>query len=88
VQAAGLDPSEVSAITGSLDEMLATKNMHIKDLQYAVVRMTKAYNDGLRTYGSKMSQMGIPEDEFDKMGFIKASTNTSMVPAGLIVSNK
>ena len=87
VRAAQLDPSELSAITSSLDEMLSTKNMHIKDLQYAVVRVTKAYNDGLRTYGTKMKEFGIPEEEFDRMGFAKAPTKTSTVPAGLIVSN-
>ena len=88
VQASGLDGGELSAITSSLDELLGTKNGHIKDLQYAVVRMTKAYNDALRTYGKKMGEMGIPEEEFDRMGFSKAPTNTSMVPAGLIVSNR
>jgi hypothetical protein len=88
VQAANMDPSELSAITSSLDEMLSTKNAHIKDLQYSVVRMTKAYNDALRTYGTKMKEMGIPEMEFERMGFAKAPTNTSTVPAGLIVSSK
>ena len=88
VQAAQLDPSELSAITSNLAELLQTKNSTIKDLQYAVLRMTKAYNDGLRTYGKKLEEIGIPIEEFDSMGFRAAPTNTSLVPAGLIVSNK
>ena len=87
VQAVQLDPSELASITASLDEMLATKNSTIKDLQYSVMRMTKAYNDALRTYGKKLSEIGIPEEEFQSMGFAFAPTTTSMVPAGLIISN-
>ncbi|GMI10659.1 hypothetical protein TrLO_g9003 [Triparma laevis f. longispina] len=87
VMAAQVDPGEVGAITSSIDEMLSTKNQHIKDLQYAVLRMTKAYNDGLRTYGTKLKECGIPEEEFEKMGFEYAPTATSIVPAGLLVKN-
>ncbi|GMI41971.1 hypothetical protein TrCOL_g13764 [Triparma columacea] len=87
VHASGIDPSEVGGITSSLSDMLQSKNQHIQDLQYAVVRMTKAYNDGLRTYREKLKECGIPGEEFDMMGFAMAPTNTSSVPAGLIVSN-
>ena len=88
VNASGIDPGEVGAITSSLEDMLNTKNAHIKDLQYAVIRMTKAYNDGLRTYKQKLKGCGIPEEEFDGMGFAEAPTNTSSAPAGLIVKSK
>ncbi len=89
VQAAQVDPGELNAINSSLDEMLTDKNQHIKDLEYAVMRTTKAYNDALRTYQRKLEEVGIPEDEFNTMGFAAAPTQTSTVPAaGLIVSNR
>ena len=71
----------------SIDEMLKTKNQHVSDLQYAVLRMTKAYNDGLRTYGGKLRECGVPEEEWRGMGFEEAPTKTSSVPAGLLVKN-
>jgi len=88
VQAANLDPSDLGGITSSLDDMLSDRNMHIKDLQYAVMKMTKAYNDGLRTYSDKLGEIGIPKDEISNMGFDYAPTTTSQVPAGLLVSNR
>ena len=87
VAAAQIDPGELGAITESLRDMLESKNQHIKDLQYSVLRMTKAYNDGLRTYSRKLEEIGIPNEEFEGMGFAFAPTTTSQVPAGLIVSN-
>ena len=33
-------------------------------------------------------QLRLTEEEFESMGFRAAPTNTSLVPAGLIVSNK
>jgi hypothetical protein len=86
VSAADLDQGEVARITASLDEMLEGKNEHIKDLQYAVMRMTKSYNDGLRTYSQKLAEIGIPEDEIMNMGFAPAATQTSIVPAGLLAA--
>ena len=88
VQAANIDPGDLAGITGSLDDMLNDRNAHIKDLQYAVMKMTKAYNDGLRTYSDKMSEIGIPSEEIKNLGFDFAPTTTSQVPAGLLVSNR
>jgi len=86
VEAAALDQEEVGHIVGSLDEMVAAKNAIIKDLQYSVLRMTKGYNDALRTYTEKLVEIGIPKDEIEAMGFSTWATLTSVAPAGLVVT--
>ena len=88
VQAAGIDPGELGGIQNSLEDMLGDRNAHVKDLEYAVMKMTKAYNDGLRTYTDKLAEIGIPKEEIQAMGFDYATTNTSQVPAGLLVRNR
>ena len=88
IHASQIESGEVAGITSSISDMLETKNSHISDLQYSVVRMAKAYNDGLRTYGEILKNHGIPEEEFEKMGFVRAQTDTSAVPAGLIVNSE
>jgi len=88
VQAAGIDPGKLGGIQNSLEDMLGDRNAHGKDLEYAVMKMTKAYHDGLRTYTDKLAEIGIPKEEIQAMGFDYATTNTSQVPAGLLVRNR
>jgi len=82
--AANLDPNELSQVTQRLDEMLRVRNELIRNLQYDVLRVSKGYNDALRTYQGKMSQFGIPEEEITGMGFAPLMTETSTGPAGMV----
>jgi len=82
--AANLDPNELSQVTQRLDEMLRVRNELIRNLQYDVLRVSKGYNDALRTYQGKMSQFGIPEEEVGGMGFAPLMTETSTGPAGMV----
>jgi len=86
VDAANLDKNEVAHLISGLDEMVSAKSAIIRDLQYAVLRSTKGYNDALRTYSEKLLKIGIPQEEIDAMGFAPAQTITSDVPAGLVVN--
>ena len=58
----------------------------IKDLRFALVRVTKSYNDSLRTFSQKLTDLGIPHQEIDSMGFVPIPTSASIGPAGLVVA--
>merc|ERR1711865_965330 len=84
LSAANLDPTELSHMTERLDEMLRVRNDLIKNLQYDVMRVSKTFNDTLRSYEAKMREFGIPEEEIYGMGFQALMTKTSVGPAGLV----
>jgi len=79
--AAKLDPSIVANVTKKLEQVLGDKNKQIKDLQYAVHQATKAYNDTILVYESKLPALGIDPEE---IGFEKIQTATSLMPARLV----
>merc|ERR1712060_788334 len=83
--AAKLDPGIVASVTKKLEEVLGTKNRQIKDLQYQVHQATKAYNDCIRVYESKLPQFGIDPEE---IGFEPIQTATSLMPARLVTKVK
>jgi hypothetical protein len=85
LSAANLDPAELAHVTERLDQMLRVRNELIKNLQYDVMRVSKTFNDTLRSYEAKMREFGIPEDEIQTMGFVQLMTQTSVGPAGLVV---
>ena len=58
----------------------------IKDLRFALVRVTKSYNDSLRTFSQKLTDLGIPHEEIGSMGFVPIPTSASIGPAGLVVA--
>ena len=78
--------SALSQVKQRLDEMLRVRNELIRNLQYDVLRVSKAYNDSLRTYQAKMTEFGIPEEEISGMGFAPLMTETSTGPAGMVAS--
>jgi len=53
-----------------------------QDLQYELARITKAHNDVIRVYESKLTEFGIPVEE---LGFRPLVTSTGTGPAGLVV---
>ncbi|XP_063697687.1 dynein regulatory complex subunit 4 [Culicoides brevitarsis] len=57
---AGMEPQTLSL---RIEKLLAQKNEKIEDLRYEVARMSKAYDDLLATFESKMIQHGIPIEE-------------------------
>ena len=85
VAAANLDPIEAERVQASLDSTLSARNQQIKDLRFALVRVTKSYNDSLRSFMQKLEDLGIPTTEVDAMGFVPIPTSASMGPAGLVV---
>ena len=52
-------------------------------VQYELARVTKAHNDMVRVYEAKLREFGVPAEE---LGFKPLQTNTSTMPAGLVVS--
>merc|ERR1712070_681736 len=83
IGAANLDPIEKVEV--SLDDTLSTRNQQIRDLRFALVRVTKSYNDSLRSFTQKLTDLGIPTTEVDSMGFVPIPTSASIGPAGLVV---
>ena len=80
--AANLDPNMLGTVSKKLDDVLDAKNRAIKDLQYELARVTKAHNDVIRVYESKLTEFGIPVEE---LGFRPLVTKTSTMAAGLVV---
>ena len=80
--AANLDPDMLGTVSKKLDDVLDAKNSAIKDLQYELARVTKAHNDVIRVYESKLTEFGIPVEE---LGFRPLVTKTSTMAAGLVV---
>ena len=83
IHAANLDPNLLGTVSKKLDDVLDAKNSAIKDLQYELARVTKAHNDVIRVYESKLTEFGIPVEE---LGFRPLVTSTGTGPAGLVVA--
>merc|ERR1719327_2190511 len=81
LQAAKLDPGVVANVTKKLEQVISSKNQQVRELQYQVQRATKAYNDPIRIYESRLPALGIPEEE---IGFEAISTATSLMPSRLV----
>ena len=58
IHAANLDPNLLGTVSKKLDDVLDAKNGAIKDLQYELARVTKAHNDVIRVYESKLTEFG------------------------------
>merc|ERR1712070_369951 len=81
--ASNLDPSMLGTVSKKLDDVLDAKNGAIKDLQYELARVTKAHNDVIRVYESKLTESGIPVEE---LGFRPLLSSSGVGPAGLVVA--
>ncbi|XP_026769871.3 dynein regulatory complex subunit 4 [Pangasianodon hypophthalmus] len=84
--ASNLEPSALNVVTRKLEEVLDSKNVAIKDLQYELARMCKAHNDLLRTYEAKLKAFGIPVDElgFKPLESSLVKQTLGQGPAGLV----
>eukprot|EP00927_Polykrikos_kofoidii_P065016 TRINITY_DN60814_c0_g1_i1.p1 TRINITY_DN60814_c0_g1~~TRINITY_DN60814_c0_g1_i1.p1 ORF type:complete len:475 (-),score=110.76 TRINITY_DN60814_c0_g1_i1:111-1535(-) len=81
LNSAKLDPAVVAGVTRKLEQVLGAKNRQIKDLQYQVHQSTKAYNDTIRVYETKLPALGI---DLEEIGFEEIQTATSAMPARLV----
>ncbi|KAL1007328.1 hypothetical protein UPYG_G00085060 [Umbra pygmaea] len=86
LSASNLDPTALSVVTRKLEEVLDSKNIAIKDLQYELARVCKAHNDLLRTYEAKLHAFGIPVEElgFKPLESSVAGHSLGQGPAGLV----
>ena len=81
VSAAELDPVSVQQLSESLDDLLAQKNRTIEDLQFQVIRVTKAHNDAVRVMEAKLLELGVPESELEAKPILGDAVTT---PANLV----
>ena len=77
IQAANLDSGEVARMMSSLNQMLAAKDEALRDARFNVIKLQKSFNDSLDTFTAKMVELGIPEEEVLRVGFVK-----ERLPAG------
>ena len=70
IRAANLDPTEMSRVISSLNHMLAAKDDALRDVQFLVAKLKKAYNDTLLSITLKLVELGIPKEEIENMGYI------------------
>ncbi|XP_072551159.1 dynein regulatory complex subunit 4 isoform X2 [Salminus brasiliensis] len=84
--ASNLDHTALNVVTRKLEEVLDSKNVAIKDLQYELARVCKAHNDLLRTYEAKLKAFGIPVEElgFKPLESSIARQTLGQGPAGLV----
>lgn len=85
LRTARIDPAVVANVTRRLETELGTKNQQIKNLQYQVYQVTKAYNDTIRVYEHKLPALGIDPEE---IGFEPIMSDTSLMPARLVTKTK
>ncbi|XP_018618923.1 dynein regulatory complex subunit 4 isoform X3 [Scleropages formosus] len=88
LSASRLDPVALSVVTRKLEDVLDSKNIAIKDLQYEVARVCKAHNDLLRTCEAKLSSFGVSVEE---LGFKPLESSIpghtlGLGPAGLLTT--
>ncbi|KAH7826867.1 putative Growth arrest-specific protein 8 [Monocercomonoides exilis] len=81
VVAGELDPASVQQLAANLDEMIAQKNRVIDDLNYQIIRVTKAHNDAVHVLEAKLLEMGVKEEDLGKRPTVAETIPT---PAGLV----
>ena len=63
VQRSQLDQATVDDVTNKVKEAVEAKNSIVTNLRYSIAHATKAYNDAIRVYESKLVTFGIPAEE-------------------------
>jgi DNA repair exonuclease SbcCD ATPase subunit len=86
--AANLDPTALAVVTAKLEDVLDGKNAAIRDLEYELARMCKAYNDVVMALQAKLKEHGIPVEE---LGFsllpVDPQQPLGRAPAGLVATS-
>ncbi|XP_073828629.1 growth arrest specific protein 8 [Musca autumnalis] len=88
VKSVGKDIESPIDLERRVENVLDEKNKLIQELRYELARLTKAHDDLLATYESKLQQYGIPKEE---LGFepLRTTSKWSYLqgPAGLVTKN-
>jgi hypothetical protein len=86
IRAADLDLGEIQRVMGSLSHMLSVKDEALGDIRFQVVKLKKGYNDSMDAFRIKLRDLGIPDEEFNMMGFRPEvlPTGSTVAPAGLV----
>ncbi|KAG9352722.1 hypothetical protein JZ751_021136 [Albula glossodonta] len=63
LSSSNLDHTALNLVTRKVEDVLDSKNIAIKDLQYELARICKAYNDLLWTCEAKLKSLGVPVEE-------------------------
>lgn len=89
IRAADLDLGEIQRVMGSLSHMLSVKDEALSDMRFQVVKLKKGYNDSMDAFRIKLRELGIPDDEFNAMGFRPEAipSGSTLAPAGLVARN-
>lgn len=87
IKAADLDPNEIERILTSLSQMIAVKDEALTDVRFLVIKLKKQFNDQMEAFKIKLKDLGIPENEFNSMGFRpeELPIGSTNAPAGLVV---
>ncbi|KAJ3593661.1 hypothetical protein NHX12_005995 [Muraenolepis orangiensis] len=90
LSASNMDQTALGIVTRKVEEVLDSKNIAIKDLQYELARTCKAHNDLLKTYEAKLRAFGIPVEElgFTALESSLAGQTLGQGPAGLVSHTK
>ena len=83
VQRSQLDQATVEDVSNKVQEAVEAKNSIVTNLSYSIAHATKAYNDSVSVYESKLVKFGVPADELS-LELLK--TLTSSMPAGLVAA--
>lgn len=86
IRAADLDVNEIQRVMGSLSHMLSVKDEALSDIRLQVVKLKKGFNDSIDAFRIKLRDLGIPDEEFNMMGFRpeELPSGSTMAPAGLV----
>uniref|UniRef100_A0A1I8MAN4 Dynein regulatory complex subunit 4 n=1 Tax=Musca domestica TaxID=7370 RepID=A0A1I8MAN4_MUSDO len=88
VKSVGKDIESPVELERRVENVLDEKNKLIQELRYELARLTKAHDDLLATYETKLLQYGIPKEE---LGFepLRSTSKWSYLlgPAGLVTKN-
>ncbi|KAF8563967.1 hypothetical protein P879_09159, partial [Paragonimus westermani] len=84
--ASNLDPAALASVTRKLGDILDSKNIAIKELQYELARVCKAHNDLIQACEGKMRQFGIPVEQlgFKPLKTTLCTQKLGISPAGLV----
>lgn len=77
-----LDKDAIGEITATSENIIEEKNKRIRELEFELEKVTKAHNDVIRVYESKLAQYGIPPEELAIVPLLATATTTA--PAGLV----
>lgn len=89
LSASNLDPTALAVVTKKLEDVLDTKNTAIKDLQYELARVCKAYSDTVQAYEAKLKEHGVAVEDlgFKPVAPSSLSKTIGKGPAGLVAAS-